>query len=258
MMAEALDRRELEQVSTRAVELGLAPPPAHLKWLEARVFLEAPALFLAAPLLFAQPRGRGQRVVVIPGLLFGERSTRVLRTYLRLMGYRAEDWGLGVNRGRPEQDAEKLVSRFEQEGSDEPLMLVGWSLGGVIARLVAMGLGKRVPQLITMGTPVEGGPKYTAVARPFAKRAGINLDELEAHVHVKNQIGLQCDVTAIYSKSDGVVGWKAAIDRHNPQTIHRQIPGSHIGLGVNPWAFRVIAQTLAENGRAQESLVEGS
>ncbi|MEM6732641.1 MAG: hypothetical protein AAF658_13870, partial [Myxococcota bacterium] len=131
-----------------------------------------------------------------------------------------------------------------------PITLVGWSLGGVVARLVAAALPERIEQIITLGTPIEGGPKYTATAELFAKRNGIDLDAFEQHVHRRNSQRLRPPITAIFSKTDGVVGWKAMIDRYNPQTRHRQIPGSHVGLGMNPIALREVAQALAKNARA--------
>lgn len=229
----------------RAEQFGLGPPAPYLKYLELRVFLEAMALLPAAPVLFAQPRGDGHRVIVVPGFLFGERSTWVLRHYLRWLGYNAVDWGFGVNRGKPERDAERLTARLREEDSDAPFSLVGWSLGGVISRLVAAELPERARQVVTMGTPVEGGPKYTVAAASFARRNKIDLDTFEAHVHERNSEGLKAPITAIYSKSDGVVGWTSAIDRYNPQTKHRRIWGSHVGLGLNPLSLRAVARALA-------------
>ncbi|MEO0461096.1 MAG: alpha/beta hydrolase [Myxococcota bacterium] len=233
-----------ENVADRSQRFDLRQPSSYLKWLELRAVLEAAALLPAAPLLLSQPRGDGHRVIVFPGFLFGDRSTWALRMYLRALGYDAVTWGLGANRGRPERDAKRVVQALRDEDTDNSFSVIGWSLGGVVARLVAMALPSRTRQVITMGTPVEGGPKYTATANVFARRNGLDLDAFEHHVHKRNSEGLKPPITAIYSKSDAVVGWQAAIDRYNPQAQHRRIIGSHLGLGLNPLVFLTVARTL--------------
>jgi hypothetical protein len=56
---------------------------------------------------------------------------------------------------------------------------------------------------------------------------------------------LDVPLTVVYSRSDAVVGWRAAIDRYNPQAEHIEVPGSHIGLGFSPRVWRIIASTLS-------------
>lgn len=231
----------------RQTKYRLAPPAPYLKWLEFRVILEAAALVPAAPYLLSQPRGDGHRVVVVPGFLFGPRSTAVLRSYLRYLGYDAVDWGFGVNQGQPERDGERLADELHREPEQARFSLVGWSLGGVISRVVAAALPDRTRQVITMGTPVEGGPKYTVAADRFAERNNIDLDAFEAHVHARNREGVDAPITAIYSKGDGVVGWRSAIDRYNAHAKHRRVWGSHVGLGLNPLVLRAVAQALASH-----------
>jgi pimeloyl-ACP methyl ester carboxylesterase len=67
-----------------------------------------------------------------------------------------------------------------------PVTLIGWSLGGVIVREVARDHPDLVRELITLGTPVLGGPKYTRVGALFGKRESIDLDRLEQEIHERN------------------------------------------------------------------------
>jgi hypothetical protein len=60
--------------------------------------------------------------------------------------------------------------------------------------------------VITLGSPVIGGPKYTAVAQAYRQR-GSDLDAIETWVEDRNQIPLKVPVTAVYSRLDGVVSW---------------------------------------------------
>jgi len=51
------------------------------------------------------------------------------------------------------------------DAAGAPVSLLGWSLGGVIAREVARREPDAVRRVITYGTPVVGGAPFTAVAR---------------------------------------------------------------------------------------------
>lgn len=233
-------------MAERRQRLQLRPPAAALGWLEARAVLEAGSLIPAAPWLAGRPRGDGHRVMVIPGYATDDRVTWPLRCYLGYLGYAVEGWGQGRNRGFPEEDAERLVDRLRRDGVDSPMTLVGWSLGGVIARLVARAEPSWVRQIVTMGTPVEGGPRYTAAGPRIAAEQGLDLDAFEAHVHAINAEGLDVPITVLYSRWDGVVGWSAAVDRYNPHARHVRLRGaSHVGLAYNPRVWAEVAHACA-------------
>jgi hypothetical protein len=108
-----------------------------------------------------------------------------------------------------------------------------------------------VAEVITMGTPVVGGPKYTQVAELFARRENIDLEELEREIHHRNLQRIECPLTCIYSRSDGVVAWQASIDSYNPQARNVRVAGSHLGMGFNPLVWRIIARTLGERRSAR-------
>ncbi len=238
-----------ERPFDREARYDLRRPESFRKYLEVRAVFEAAMLLPAAPLLATQNRGDGRQVMLLPGLLTDDRSTWPLRRFLQFLGYETLPWGLGRNYGQPEKDVDRIIDRISGvRRRDEPITLIGWSLGGVIARGVALRDPVAVREVITLGTPVEGGPKYTAAGDRFAARQGINLDDLERHIHEINAAGINCPLTVIYSRSDGVVGWRAAIDRYNAHARHERVPGSHFGLGVNPLVWKLIAQTLSATG----------
>ena len=200
-----------------------------------------------APELVTAPRGDGRKIVLLPGFTSPEMALLPLATYLKFLGYDATTWGLGINGG----DVDDLTERFSErvlemvETSSQPVTLIGWSLGGVIARETARLNGDAVREIITMGTPLIGGPKYTAVGQLYALREGLDLDEFELEVHDRNSVGLSQPLTVIFSKSDGVVGWKAAQDVYNPQARHVEVRSTHMALGANAKVWRIIADTLA-------------
>ena len=73
----------------------------------------------------------------------------------------------------------------------------------------------------------------------------MDLKQFEKEVHARNSLGFRQPVTSIYSRTDGVVGWRASIDSYNPQARNVEVSGSHVGLGVNPQVWLEIADTLS-------------
>ena len=236
----------MENVADRASRYRLSTPNRALRFLEARAPLEAASLVPLSPWLLSQPRGDGRQVMVLPGFGANDAAMWPLRRYLRALNYDALPWRIGVNRGRPFKDAERVADEIRSvRRTGEAITLVGWSLGGVIARLVARAQPEAIREVITFGTPVEGGPKYTATGARFAERFEIDLDSYEQRVHGVNSEGLACPLTVIFSRSDGVVQWRAAVDRYNPGAEHVRVPGSHLGMALNPAVWTVIARKLA-------------
>lgn len=225
-----------------------APPPPSVWGLlkESRGFLEFPRLLLEFPDLARQPKGQGEPVLVLPGYGGSDASTFVLVQYLRFLGYEARGWKLGRNHGRVQKLVPRVMRRLEQiaQKSKQPVRFVGWSLGGYIAREVARERPDLVDQVITLGTPVVGGPKYTMVAEAY-RRQGVDLDEVEAAVAARYDNPLKVPVTAIYSRSDQVVAWQACIDHHSPSVDHIEVKTTHFGLGFAPEVYRIIADRLA-------------
>lgn len=215
---------------------------------EVRAPLDALALVAKLPKLAAAPRGDGRAVMLVPGYLGDGYSMAPLRGYLGYLGYNTFDWGLGRNRGDVEDDIQRLGEKVVETSESldgEPLTLVGWSLGGVLCREVARLYAEQTQEVITIGTPIVGGPKYTALKRTFVRRKGIDLPELEKDIHRRNSLGIPQAVTSIYSKSDGIVGWRSSIDVYNPQANNLEVKGSHMTLGVNPRVWLSIAEILA-------------
>ncbi|MFT7042711.1 MAG: hypothetical protein ACJAW7_001469 [Candidatus Azotimanducaceae bacterium] len=224
---------------------------------EAFSWTEFPRLFLHAPDLLTQRRGNGERVLVFPGFGAGDFSTLVLRNYLGYLGYNAAGWQQGINMGDVMAMIGQLTKavRREAERSQNPLILIGWSLGGYLAREVARELPGMVSQVITMGSPIIGGPKYTRVA-PLFHGNGMNLDMIEQAVELRDQTPLNLPITNIYSKSDGVVAWEACIDHKSAAVDHFEVASTHLGLGFSADVFRIVARQLAKNLTAKNASKE--
>lgn len=185
-------------------------------------------------------------MVLIPGFGTTDHWLWPLGKYLKWLGYRVEGWGQGRNSGRVPQLIPRIVERLEALAAPEDchLSLVGWSLGGYLAREAARERPNLVRRVVTFGSPVVGGPKYTATARHYIKN-GFDLDEIEAQVAARDEVPLTVPVTAIYSKRDGIVAWQACIDRANPDVEHVEVSATHLGLGFSPEVFETVAYRLA-------------
>jgi pimeloyl-ACP methyl ester carboxylesterase len=228
-------------------------PPSHLLALTElpRAFAEFASLPLAAPLLARAPKGDGHPVLVLPGFITTDASTVVLRGFLKRLGYDAHEWGLGRNLGPRAigREGEKLIAKLTaiHEATGQKVSLVGWSLGGVMARLVAQRLPDAVRQVITLGSPFTGSPRATNVWRTYEWMTGQRVTD----EHTRGQIAesarpLAMPATSIYSKSDGIVAWQNCVEPASATADAIEVRGSHCGLGVNPAVIYAVADRLAQ------------
>ncbi len=173
---------------------------------------------------------------------------RVMESFLRRRGHRVRDWGLGRNTG----DARKLRAGLQHVVEEsiathgEPVVLVGWSLGGYVAREYARERPEKVRKVITLGSPVIGGPRYTATARWYQSQ-GHDFDEIERAVANRYATPLRVPVAAIYSRRDGVVAWQACIDRWSPNVRHIEVSETHLGMGFAPRVLRIVAAEIEQD-----------
>jgi esterase/lipase len=234
---------------------SIQPPPRSGLIREPLGFLELPRLMLRFPALARQPRGRGQPVLVLPGYGASNISTVVLQGYLRLLGYGARGCGHGIYKGEVSDLLRRVLKRLISMAyrSEQRVCLIGWSLGGYLAREAARERPNLVHQVITLGTPVIGGPKYTVVADVFRRR-GIDVEAIASEIDARNQIAFTTPVTAIYSRADAVVAWEACIDRHGLNVEHVEVATTHLGLGFSPEVYKIIAQRLANGTGSSHTL----
>lgn len=203
---------------------------------------------LALPLLRRSvPHGDGGPVMVVPGFATDDSWTESLRRFLADVGHDAHGWGCGRNHGRVPELIGTLEDRIGElaETASRPVRLVGWSLGGYLVREVARERPDLVDRVVTLGAPVVGGPKYTASA-PMYLRKGYDLDAIEAGVVARETQPITVPVDAVYSRSDGVVAWRACLDHVTPHVRHHEVRSSHLGLVASRDVFRLVAELLGE------------
>ena len=140
---------------------------------------------------------------------------------------------------------DRLIGRVDEvsQASRQPIALVGWSLGGFMAREAARERPAQISQVITLGSPVIGGPKYTLAAKAFNRRQ-YDLDWVERVIADREERPTTVPITAVVSPSDGVVSYLAALDHHSPAVEHVQLDVAHLGLPYNGTVWSVIAKAL--------------
>ena len=192
-------------------------------------------------------KGDGHTVFVIPGFLASDASTKPLRRFLEKIGYQTCGWELGTNLADLEQLAiisEKIHRLYAQ--NQQPISLIGWSLGGVYAREMAKEHPEKIRQVITLGSPFGGimEPNNANITFEFIKWLK-GYPEIDADFVATLPNPAPVPSTAIYSKKDGIVPWQTCIEKIEDAT-HQNIEsfGSHLGMGVNTQVLEVIADRL--------------
>ncbi len=218
-----------------------------------RAARELGAFMLSRRRLASGARGDGRPVLVLPGFIGSDGSTLALRRLLRALGYHVHAWRLGRNWGPTDAIIDGLGERvrglLEQYG--QPLSLIGHSLGGVYSREIARAAPGAVRQVITLGSPVRRpvGPagRGTAVGPLFQALSPMHSDR--ARNPDPERIGqpIPVPLTAIITKTDGVVPWQICIPEHSPRTEVIEVRGSHSGLIHNRAAVAVIVDRLARS-----------
>ena len=207
---------------------------------------ELGAFLLSAPWLATAPRGTGRRVLVLPGFTAGDISTAPLRAALLALGHRPGAWGLGINVGADDETVRQLLRRLESlvRMNRGPIDIVGWSLGGVMARLLALHRPDEVRQVVTLGSPIkvdDPDANLSDSVRRIAQLAGLQRGR---RAHDLTQIPVPS--TAIFSRQDGVVAWTTCRQPAGPTAENIEVRGAHIGLGHNPTVVWAVADRLAQ------------
>ncbi len=223
------------------------PPSRLLQLLEGRAPLELGATVSMWPWLsLAAPRGDGHPVLVLPGLVASDLSTRVLRRYLRERGYQVHGWQQGRNLGLRKGVEQAMFARLDTlaQKHGQKVSLVGWSLGGLYARVLGKHRPDTVRSVITLGSPFAGSPRSTNAWRVYEWASGQKSDDPTAHERLRGRLTMPA--TSIYSRTDGIVAWPTSIDDVSATSENIEVVASHLGLGVNPAVLYAVADRLAQ------------
>jgi triacylglycerol lipase len=245
--------------------LGSARPPI---WREARIGLEAAAL-LRHPILRGRDvaDGRGLPVLLIPGFLAGDGTLALMGGWLRRAGYRARRAGMIVNVDCSAAALTRLESKLERLVAEQGrrAAIVGQSRGGGLAKVLATRRPDLVSGIVTLGSPqldplavhpivrlqIVAVATLGSVGAPRLLKRSCRHGECCASFWEDLSAPLPRGVrfVSVYSRTDGIVNWRACL---GPGADHVEVDASHIGMAVNPAAWRVVVESLEAFGTAEE------
>ena len=189
------------------------------------------------------PRGPvdGAPALVIPGFIATDRTTMELRRALAEAGFRVHPWRQGWNRGATPEVIEKLRHSLDLVGDERPVLLVGWSLGGVFARELARAIPERVRAVATLGSPFSGDPRLNNVWRLYERIAGHPIDEPPVpRIFDKPPV----PTLAVWSRRDGIIAAEAARGKEGERDKAVEIKSSHMGFSVSAEGTRAAVREI--------------
>ncbi|WP_324828062.1 esterase/lipase family protein [Qipengyuania zhejiangensis] len=237
--------------ATATIDKGSARPPHALLALSepGRAMGELASFYALRPLMGMLPKGDGHGVLVLPGFMASDTSTRPLRSLLENLGYDAVGWNLGRNVKVDNARIEAMMGCVEElhSRSSGKVSIVGWSLGGVFARELAKLAPEKVRQVISLGSPISDDRNHTNARRLFEYLNGHEPEPVRQGNFRELAKAPPVPTTSILTKTDGVVAWRGSVQANDhDQCENIEVFASHCGLGVNPAAVYAIADRLAQ------------
>jgi pimeloyl-ACP methyl ester carboxylesterase len=189
------------------------------------------------------PRGpeEGQPVLVIPGFLCGDQTTFSLRRELARAGFRVHGWKQGWNLGAKPDTIDKLKQRIAGLGHDRPIVVVGWSLGGLFGREFARYHPSEVKAVVTLGSPFSGDPRQNNVWKLYERVAGHRVDDPPLpRITEKPPV----PHLAIWSRRDGLIAPRSARGLDHERDKEVELGCHHMAFGISPSAARDVVREI--------------
>lgn len=239
-------RKEIERINGT-----IPPPPLYNVLLECRSLVEWTTIIGLYHLIPRYKSTFEKPVLLMPPYLGNDYSTTFVRKYLKSAGFKTYKWDLGINMINS-KSLPKLIEKLDEiyEKHQEKVSLVGWSGGGIFAKIIANRHPEKVAQLITIGSPVWGiKHMQTPVIRSLEFLRGRKLRERNEKLIKELEQIPQIPITCIYTKTDGLVPWKHCLEAETFRNDIKNIEvfGSHSGMGANATVLLTVAKTLHEN-----------
>jgi len=246
-------------MSTMVSEASVLPSPVAPLWGELRYSGELARLLARNALRPARRSENAPPVLLIPGFMAGDASLTMMRRWLRRRGHHVAMSGILAN----VDCAERIVSRLEAQliklsaDRGRPVVLIGQSRGGALARVLAVRNPDAVAGLVMLGSPVRDSLAVSApvmrTVRWVARLGDLGLPGVfssscrdgECCASFRDQLSAplnpDIDAVAIHSRSDAIVDWRACLDPHAEQI---EVDSSHCGMSVHPEVYGVLERVL--------------
>src|SRR4051794_8911323 len=211
--------------------------------------------------------GGARPVLLIPGFLAGDGSLSLMTGWLRRAGFHARRTGIRANINCSAAALEALEYRMELivQAAGRPVSVVGQSRGGTLARALAVRRPELVESVVALGSPqleplavhplvlvqvgVVGALGTLGVPGLF-KRSCLDGECCQQFRESFDQPFPEgISYTTVYSRSDGIVDWRACLD---PAADQLEIDASHCGTAGNTQGVPAGAGARTPGARAGE------
>ena len=191
------------------------------------------------------PRGPsdGPPALVIPGFVANDHTTLELRKALAEGGWRVHGWGLGWNFGVRADTLDRLEACLDRLDAKQPVLVVGWSLGGLYARELARRCPAKVRAVVSLGSPISGDLHQNNVWRLYELVAGHKID----HTPIPRVLEQPPVPTlSIWSRGDGIIAPRAAYGLDGERDRAVEIDSSHMGFAVSRRVTRRVVREISQ------------
>lgn len=193
------------------------------------------------------PLGNGHPVLVIPGFAGSDKHNKPLIDFISSLGFYATGWNMGRNMGHGLLDPDILTTRVNElyNRTGQKVTLLGHSLGGVYAREIAKLWPHEVDQVITLASPFGEGRDKASHLNYIYKKISPHLGKDDDSLWATSP---PVPTTAVYSRSDGVLDWRIALQQGgHKKTENIEVYSSHNGIPYNASVWYLLADRLSQN-----------
>lgn len=239
------------KVEIDRINANIPPPPLFNVLLETRAVTEWTSMFWMYPFIPKHKSEKSKPILLMPPYLGNDNSTIFVRKYLKSIGFKTYKWDLGVNMINS-KSLPKLIEKLDEiyEKHQEKVSLVGWSGGGIFAKIIANRYPEKVEQLITIGSPVWGVKNMkTPIVKTLEFVRGAKLRERNLKFIKELEEIPKVPITCIYTKTDGLIPWKNCMEAetYRDDIKNVEVFGSHCGMGANATVLLTVANALNAN-----------
>ncbi len=201
-------------------------------------------------------------VLLVPGFMAGDATLAFMGRALRQEGLRTYRSHIHANVGCTLDAAAQLETRLESIAirRGARVQIVGHSLGGMLARGLAVRRPDLISRIVTLGSPLLApGAHHAVLARGVdmlvrLSRAGLpglmaadcvaGTCARQSFDESREPMPTDVDFTAIYSQRDGIVDWRACVD---PEAVAVEVTASHVGMVVDPRVIALVVEALSRS-----------